>query len=61
MEIPKGKYPGLDDFTTNLFHACWITIKQYVWALLEDSHTFSNVLLALDATFLAPIPKQYMA
>lgn len=61
MEIPKGKSLGLDDFTTSLFHACRITIKQYVWSLLEDSHTFSNVLLALDATFLAPIPKQYMA
>jgi hypothetical protein len=58
MDMPKGKSPGPDGFTTYFFQAYYQIIKQDVWDLVEDSQRFSNVLPALDATFLALIPKE---
>jgi hypothetical protein len=57
MEIPKGKSPGQDGFTTNFFHACWYVIKQDVLEVVDDSHSFRKFLSTLNSTFLTLIPK----
>jgi hypothetical protein len=31
QELPKGKAPGPDDFTTNFFHSCWPMLREEVW------------------------------
>jgi hypothetical protein len=61
MDMPKGKYLGPNGFTMEFFHICRPIIKQNVWELGEDSCRFSNVLPALDATFLSLIPKEEKA
>jgi hypothetical protein len=57
-EMPPGKAPGLDGFTTNFFHHCWSMIREEVWKLVEESRTSGQVLSALNATFLTLIPKE---
>jgi hypothetical protein len=57
QDTPKCKAPGLDDFTSDLFHHCWLMIRVEVWEILEDSRATGQVLQALNATFLALIPK----
>jgi hypothetical protein len=58
MEIPKGKSPGPDGFTTEFFHACWSVIKHDVWEAVEDSRKFLKVLPSFNSTFLTLIPKE---
>jgi hypothetical protein len=57
-EIPQGKAPGPDGFTTNFFQACWSIIGKYLWEVVEESRTSKSVLQAFNATFLALIPKE---
>jgi hypothetical protein len=57
-EIPPGKAPGPDGFTTDFFHHCWDMIREEVWQVVEESRTSGQVLSALNATFLTLIPKE---
>jgi hypothetical protein len=57
-EMPPGKAPSPDGFTTDFFHHCWDLIKEEVWLAVEESRTFGQVLFALNATFLTLIPKE---
>jgi hypothetical protein len=57
-EMPPGKAPGLDGFTTDFFHHCWDLIKEEVWLAIRESRTSGQVLSALNATFLTLIPKE---
>jgi hypothetical protein len=57
-EMPLGKAPGPDGFTTDFFHLCWPMIREEVWKLVEESITSGKVLSALNATFLTLIPKE---
>jgi hypothetical protein len=38
-EIPPGKPPGLDGFTTYLFHYCWSLIQEEVSLVVDESGT----------------------
>jgi exonuclease III len=56
--MPPGKAPGPDGFTTDFFHHCWEMIKEDVWRVVEESRTSGKVLTALNATFITLIPKE---
>ena len=56
-QMENDKAPGLDEFLSNFLHACWDWMKEEVWDLVEDSRKTGNILKALNATFLALIPK----
>jgi hypothetical protein len=58
QELPIGKAPGLDGFTTNFFHSYWPMLREEVWQLVEEYHSSGKFLLALNATFLTLIPKE---
>jgi hypothetical protein len=58
QDTPEGKSPGPDGFTMDFFHFCWPMVREEVWELIEDSRTSGQVLPALNATFLALIPKE---
>ena len=57
-QMVNEKSPRPNGFSTNLFHACQDWLKEEVWALVEDSRNTSNILKALNVTFLALIPKE---
>jgi hypothetical protein len=57
-EMPMGKAPGPDGFTTDFFHHCWPMVREEVWQLVEESRASEKVLSALNATFLTLIPKE---
>jgi len=48
-DMPTGKAPGPDGFTTDFFHYCWDIIKEDVWKAVEESRTSGQVLSALNA------------
>lgn len=56
-QLKDGKEPGLDGFTANFFHEFWDLIKYEVWNLVEESRSMHWILLALNTTFLALVPK----
>jgi hypothetical protein len=58
QELPIGKAPGPDGFTTDFFHSCWPMLREEVWQLVEESRSSGKVLPALNATFLTLIPKE---
>jgi exonuclease III len=60
-DMPPGKAPGPDGFTTDFFHYCWDMIKEEVWLVVEESRTSGQVLSALNATFITLIPKEERA
>eukprot|EP00253_Pinus_taeda_P010319 PITA_10319 len=55
--MPNDKAPGSDGFTINFYKACWNTVKQDVWEVVEDSRRSGTILKSLNSTFLALIPK----
>jgi hypothetical protein len=57
-EMPVGKAPGLDGFTTDFFHHCWPMVREEVWQLVEESELLGRSSQALNATFLTLIPKE---
>jgi exonuclease III len=57
-DMPPGKSPGPDGFTTDFFHHCWDIIRKDVWEVVEESRTSGQVLQAFNATFLTLIPKE---
>jgi hypothetical protein len=61
QETPKCKAPGLDGFTSDFFHYCWLMIRTEVWEILEDSRVTRKVLQTLNATFLTLVPKEGQA
>jgi len=58
QDLPKGKAPGPDGFTTYFFHFCWPMLREEVWQLVEESCSSSKFLPTLNATFLTLIPKE---
>jgi hypothetical protein len=57
-DMPPGKAPGPDGFTTDFFHHCWDIIGNDVWEVIEESRSSGQVLQAFNATFLTLIPKE---
>eukprot|EP00253_Pinus_taeda_P035519 PITA_35519 len=55
--MPNDKAPGPDGFTINFYKACWNTVKQEVWEVVEDSRRSGTILKSINSTFLALIPK----
>lgn len=56
--MPSIKAPGPDGFTIDFFQHCWVTIKEEVCLLVENSRKVGRILPALNATFLSLIPKE---
>eukprot|EP00253_Pinus_taeda_P004914 PITA_04914 len=56
--MQSGKAPGPDGFNVNFFKACWETVKYHILEVVEDSRRSKKVLKALNASFIALIPKQ---
>eukprot|EP00253_Pinus_taeda_P012046 PITA_12046 len=55
--VPNDKAPGPDGFTINFYKACWNTVKQELWEVVEDSRCSGTILKSINSTFLALIPK----
>ena len=58
QELPTGKAPCPDGFTTDFFHSYWQMLREEVWQLVEESRSSGKFLPALNATFLTLIPKE---
>ena len=56
-QMAKGKAPGLDRFTINLFHHFWDLIKIEVWHIMENSRLSMKILHAFNATCITLLPK----
>jgi len=57
-EMQSGKALGLDGFNVDFFKACWDIVKQDILDIAEDSRKSKKVLKALNASFIALIPKK---
>ncbi len=57
-EMKNGKAPGSDGFNIDFFKACWETIKQDIFDVVEDSRKNKTVLKALNTSFISFIPKK---
>eukprot|EP00253_Pinus_taeda_P003074 PITA_03074 len=60
-EMHNGKAPRPDGFNVDLFKACWEIVKHDILEVVEDSRNSKIVLKALNASFIALIPKQEKA
>lgn len=60
-EIQSGKAPGPDGFNVDFFKAYWETVENDILEVVEDSRRLKKVLKALNASFIALIPKQEKA
>jgi hypothetical protein len=58
QEMPNGKAPDPDGFTTEFFKSCWEFIKQDVYKVVEYSRRSTSILKALDASLITLIPKE---
>jgi len=56
-EMQSGKAPGPDGFNVDFFKACWDIVKKDILEVVEDSRKYKKVLRALNASFIALIPK----
>eukprot|EP00253_Pinus_taeda_P012281 PITA_12281 len=56
--MKNGKAPSPNGFNVDLFKACWKIVKQDIIEVVEDSRRSKSVLRALNASFIALIPKQ---
>ena len=59
--MQNGKAPGLDGFNVDFLKTCWDILKQDILDVVEDSRKSKTVLRALNASFIALIPKQEKA
>eukprot|EP00253_Pinus_taeda_P036339 PITA_36339 len=57
-QLKEGKASRPDGFTSNFFHNFWELIKLEVWQIFEESRTMRWILLAMNATSIALIPKE---
>jgi hypothetical protein len=57
-EMPRGKAPRSDGFTTYFFDYFWPMIREEFCAPMEESRTSNQVTSSLNATFLTLIPKK---
>ena len=57
-EMQSGKAPGPNGFNVDFFKAYWETVKQDILEVVEDSRISNKVLKALNASFIALIPKK---
>ena len=57
-EMKNGKVLGPDGFNVEFFKACWETVKHDILEVVEDSRKSKKILRALNASFIALIPKQ---
>lgn len=57
-EMQSGKAPVPDGFNVDFFKAYWETVKHDILEVMEDSRRSKNVLKALNASFIALIPKE---
>ena len=60
-EMENGKAPDPDGFNVDFFKACWKIVKQDILNVVKDSRRSKTVLKALNASFIALIPKQEKA
>jgi hypothetical protein len=58
LDMPKGKSMELQGFNTIFLHVCWVIIMQDALEVVKYYRKFVNILLALNSTFLALIPKE---
>eukprot|EP00253_Pinus_taeda_P036049 PITA_36049 len=56
-EMKNQKAPSPDGFNVEFFEACWKTIKQDILEVVEDSRRSRSVWKALNASFIALIPR----
>jgi len=57
-EMQSGKAPNPDRFNVDFFKAYWETLKHDILKVVDDSRRSKKVLKALNASFIALIPKQ---
>eukprot|EP00253_Pinus_taeda_P029015 PITA_29015 len=57
MNMKKGKNPGPDGFTTELFQVGWRFLGKEILELVEESRMKQKVWPALNSTFFTLIPK----
>jgi hypothetical protein len=58
QEMPNGKSPGPDGFTTEFLKSYWEIVKHDVYRVVEDSRRSTSILKALNATMITLVPKE---
>jgi len=57
----NGKAPGPNGFNVDFFKTCWEIVRKDILEVVEDSRKSRTVLRALNASFIALIPKKEKA